>query len=77
VGPEGIRTAFPEPDAGNKQERARIIVSQFPELAFLLPPKRILGNPEHYRTGIFDAVALAFSVLQRTDGRDSWPPAGR
>ena len=77
VGPEGLRKAFPEPDAGNKQERAKIIASRFPELALCAPPDRRLGDSEHYRTGIFDAVALAFSVLQRTDGRDSWPPAGR
>ena len=77
VDPEGIRTAFPEPDARNKQERARIIASRFPELASLVPPERDPGDPEHYRTAIFDAVTLAFSVIQRTDDRNSWSRAGR
>ena len=69
VGHEQIGMAFSETGSETKQERAKIIASRFPEMALCVPPDRRLGDSEHYRTGIFDAVALGLSVLERTDDR--------
>jgi len=49
---------------GTKHEMAQALTSRFPdELGHLLPAKRLSWKTEHYRMGIFDAVALAVAFV--------------
>jgi len=54
----------------NKHQIASAIAERFPELLYILPPKRKPWQSEDYRTSIFDAGALgiAYFALQRSRG---------
>jgi hypothetical protein len=52
---------------GTKYSLAEMLANRFPELADRLPPKRRIGDGEHSRMSIFDAVAL---VLVSRKGGD-------
>jgi len=55
-----VMRAFFKDGIGSKHTIARILAMRFPEeLGHRLPPKRKPWRSEDYRTGIFDAVALA------------------
>ncbi len=42
-----------------KYQRAVEMASRFPEIGWKLPPKRKLGDSEHYSMSIFEALAIA------------------
>ena len=42
-----------------KYQRAVEMASRFPEIGWKLPPKRKLGDSEHYLISIFEALAIA------------------
>lgn len=54
-----IRVRFEPDGARTKDEIARVLVKQYPELAPSLPPRRRIWMGEDYRMAAFDAVALA------------------
>lgn len=49
----------------NRHQIASLVVSEFPELAIKLPPKRRCQDNEDYRMNIFDAVALSVAYFSR------------
>jgi hypothetical protein len=58
-----VRQVFSQSNATTKQEIARAIADHFPELQHRLPPARKPWMSEDARMAIFDAVALALSLL--------------
>lgn len=54
----------------NKHEIALAVTEQFPELGSLLPTKRKPWQSEHYRTTIFDALALSLAYFNRQTEAD-------
>jgi hypothetical protein len=44
---------------GSKHQRAVEMAAQFPEIGWKLPPKRKLGDSEHYLMSMFEALAIA------------------
>jgi len=46
-----------------KYERAVAVASRFPEIAGKLPPKRKLGDSEHYSMSIFEALQIAAAYV--------------
>lgn len=59
-----VRKVFAEWNATTKEEIAAVIARQFTELAFQLPPHRKCYMSEDARMSIFDAAALALTVLE-------------
>jgi hypothetical protein len=49
---------------GTKAEISASLALIFPELAWELPPKRRIWEPEHSRQTVFDAIALGLAFLQ-------------
>ena len=67
-----IRRVFFEDGKGTKYGVAKVLTERFQDdLGIRLPPKRNLWNSEHYRMGIFDAVALvlACALKKRSPSR--------
>lgn len=60
-----VRKAFASCGARTKDEIARAVASEFPELAPHLPPPRKPWMSEDQRMGIFGAMALAVAVVER------------
>lgn len=59
-----VRSVFRELHAFNKDEIARVLVAQFPELTPRLPPRRKPWMSEDERMSIFDAIALAITHIK-------------
>lgn len=49
----------------NKYEEAAFLADAFPDMRQLLPPKRRYFDPEPHSMVLFDALAVAYAVLQR------------
>ena len=49
----------------NKYEEAAFLADAFPDVRHLLPPKRRYFDPEPHSMVLFDALAIAYAVLQR------------
>jgi hypothetical protein len=64
-----VQLAFVACNARTKEEIAAAIAAQFPELAFQLPPHRKCYMSEDARMSIFDAAALALTLLAGRRGR--------
>jgi hypothetical protein len=58
-----VRKVFAEWNAQIKEEIAAVIATQFPELAFQLPPHRKCYMSEDARMSIFDAASLALTAI--------------
>lgn len=71
VTPRALRRTCTGNPSATKHDVAVAVAKRFPELARWLPPKRKLWMSEHWRTGVFDAVALAVTALEgkRSGGR--------
>ena len=52
----GTRDYYP---GRGKYQRAVEMASRFPEIGWKLPPKRKLGDSEHYLISMFEALAIA------------------
>jgi hypothetical protein len=62
-----IRKFFSKDAKVNKQDVARMVANQFPELSWRLPPKRKPWETEPARQSIFDAASLGvFYFAQET-----------
>lgn len=59
-----VRKAFASRGARTKDEIARAIAAEFPELALSLPPPRKPWVTEDQRMGIFGAMALAATAMK-------------
>ena len=46
-----------------KYERAVAVAARFPEINWKLPPKRKLGDSEHYSMSIFEALQIAAAYV--------------
>lgn len=75
VAPNAVRRDCAAGSSATKHDVALRVAERFPELARWLPPKRKLWMSEHWRMGIFDAVALAVTVLEAGPGGRRRPPA--
>jgi hypothetical protein len=64
-----VRETFFNLGCNNKDEIASALARIFPELHWNLPPKRALGDPEHSRTTVFDAIALGLAYWQHSCAR--------
>ena len=62
-----IRNVFNPLGAGSKYEIAAVLVRIFPELLSRLPAKRKVGDPEHPRVVVFDAVSVGFAYWHEND----------
>ncbi len=62
-----VRNAFAQFEASNKDQIARAIAEQLPELASRIPPERKPWVSEARRMAIFDAAAFAITFLMSTD----------
>lgn len=60
-----VRTLLGLPEDSTKHETAKVLITSFPELESVLPPKRRPWQSEDARMNIFDAVGLA--VVGRGD----------
>jgi len=63
------KAIFSRSVAFNKHQIASIIAAQFPELRPYLPPPRKSWMPEDSRMSIFDAAALALTLLRLHKGK--------
>lgn len=63
-----IRVAFRSFQPSNKYQVAMIVADIFPELNSKLPAKRKLGDPEHPRMVLFDAVSVGLAYWHRNGG---------
>jgi hypothetical protein len=61
---EEIRAAFHGSKALSKYQIAMVLVEMFPELNRKLPPPRSLGDPEHPRMVVFDAISVGVTYRQ-------------
>ncbi len=66
-GPRAIRRHFSQRNAHTKYEIAQVVATTLPELAWKLPPKRRLWEPENYRMSIFDAAAAVVAFVESGD----------
>lgn len=75
VTPQALRQACTGSPGATKQDVAIKLAERFPELARWLPPKRKLWMSEHWRMGVFDAVAMAVTALEggRSGGKRPSP----
>jgi hypothetical protein len=69
-----VRETFFNLGCNNKDEVASALARIFPELRWNLPPKRELGDPEHSRMTVFDAIALGLAYWQHSCARLPPPP---
>ena len=65
-----VRKIFRPLHAKSKHEIATMLAQVFPEILWMLPPKRKIWQSEHPRMAMFDAVALGFAYWQRDDNHD-------
>lgn len=72
-----IQKAFGGQNRMAKYEVASAMAERFPELAWLLPPKRKCWQSEDYRMSIFDAAAVGMAYFFNIDSkkRKSPPPS--
>lgn len=63
---EEIREAFGKFAARNKHQIAVTLCEMFPELKRMLPAERELGDPEHPRMVVFDAVSVGFTYWHQS-----------
>jgi len=73
IGRDEIQEAFQSFRAENKYEISMILTQIFPELLWKLPAKRKLGNPEHPRMVVFDAISVGLTYWQQ-NGTQIPPP---
>lgn len=73
IGRTEIQEAFRIFRAANKHEIAVILAQMYPELLWKLPAKRKLGDPEHPRMVVFDAISVGFTYWQQ-NGTQIPPP---
>ena len=66
IGRAEVQRAFRIFRARNKYEIGMVLAWIFPELLSRLPGKRKLGDPEHPRMVVFDAIALGFAYWQQS-----------
>jgi hypothetical protein len=66
-----VQKVFAQWNARTKEEIAAVIAAQFPELALRLPPHRKCYMSEDARMSIFDAAALAVTVVASRQRRDT------
>jgi len=64
VSPKAIEQTFLGRN-DNKDQIASVIAERFPELLFVLPPKRRPWQSEDYRMSIFDAAAVGIASFGR------------
>jgi hypothetical protein len=62
ISAESIKQAFPQSNR-NKHQLALAVAGHFSSLSHYMPPKRKPWKAEHYRTSIFEAVALGLSYF--------------
>ena len=65
IGRDEIEEAFRIFNVGNKHEIATVLTQIFPELLWKLPAKRKLGDPEHPRMVLFDAISVGLTHWQQ------------
>lgn len=70
---DDIREAFRTFSAVNKYEIATVLAKMFPELLSRLPAERELGDAEHPRMVVFDAISIGFTYWHGNDA-DISPP---
>ena len=73
IGRDEVRETFQIFRAENKYDIAVILTQIFPELLWKLPAKRKLGDPEHPRMVVFDAISVGFTYWQ-PNGTQIPPP---
>ena len=73
IGRGDIQEAFGIFKTGNKHEIGLVLAEIFPELLWKLPAKRKLGDPEHPRMVVFDAISVGFTYWQQ-NGTQIPPP---
>jgi hypothetical protein len=69
-----VRETFFDLGCNSKHEIASALARIFPELRWTLPPERQLGDPEHSRMTVFDAIALGLAYWQHSCARLPPPP---
>ena len=81
LSPRAIQKAFGSQKCMARYELASALAERFPELAWLLPPKRKCWQSEDYRMSIFDAAAIGVAYFTRRENhsrpvpaRDAMPP---
>ncbi len=69
VSPRFLREACVGDPRATKHQIAVALAARFPELRHHVPPRRKVWMTEHPRTNVFDAIALAATVIERTSMR--------
>jgi hypothetical protein len=64
-----LRQTFFNMGCKSKEEIASALARIFPELRWSLPPERVLGDPEHSRMTVFDAIATGLAYWQHSCAR--------
>jgi len=64
-----VKQTFFNLGCNNKDEIASALVRIFPELSWNVPPEREVGDPEHSRMRVFDAIALGLAYWQHSCAR--------
>jgi Holliday junction resolvasome RuvABC endonuclease subunit len=64
-----VKDTFFHLGCNNKDEIASALSRIFPELRWSQPPERALGDPEHARMTVFDAIALGLAYWQHSCAR--------
>lgn len=61
---DGVRSVFAGPDKPTRENIARHLVEQYPELERWLPPRRRPWEGEDYRMALFDAVSFGLTAFE-------------
>jgi Holliday junction resolvasome RuvABC endonuclease subunit len=64
-----VKQTFFNLGCNSKEEIASALARIFPELRWSLPPERDLGDPEHSRMTVFDAIAMGLAYWQHSCAR--------
>lgn len=75
INEKDIKRAFQMFKGNSKYDRARSLVSVFPELDWKMPPVRKPWQSEPRAMMIFDAAAIGFAYWQTRDTQSLAPPA--
>lgn len=67
ISPGRLRRVCTGNRRATKHDVARALADRFPELARALPPRRKSWMNEDHRINVFDAVGLAFVVIQESE----------
>lgn len=74
INEEDIKRAFQMFKGNSKYDRARALVSIFPELDWKMPPVRKAWQSEPRAMMVFDAAAIGFAFWQTRDTQNLDPP---